>query len=673
MSDNLEPMLPEATENQNAEIVDNSAVELNTENNSEPVTEPSVVEAIKEDIQVLNEEKNLEIEEKVIEVEETPVVENEMEVEEELVHETTENLGNSEVVEELPMKDYSMDLSCEEIVKELNELIHNHPVQTIGKHVEELKRIFNVNFGQLLKEAKTKFLEDGGEQADFHFEPTVQKEYNTILFEFKKQRQQYFNAIEKVQVNNLSQKLELIESLKDLIENGNPDTMYKKFRDIQTKWKSIGQVPREKYTDLWRTYQFHVERFYDLLHLSNELRDMDFKHNYDEKMKLVVRVEELAELDDVKAAFDELQILHRLWKEEIGPVSREHSEEVWNRFSTATNKIHNRRHEYYEVIKGEFEENLTKKESILEQLNAINQTEYKTHNEWQKVLNKVEKLRKEFIEIGRVPKHKDKEVWENFRETNRVFNIAKNVYYKDVKKDQMDNLDKKMKLVAQAEGLRESEDWENATEIMKRIQSEWKTIGHVPKMHSDKIWNRFKEACNFYFDKLHKAQDANNEVQMSVYTKKKEYLEALKLESEKEGFKPDIEQLKKYIAEWKELGAVPQKQRYIEGKFNKFLDPYFENLSSDRTQSMMMRYKNMIDTYLEQKDSAKLNEEIQFVRKKIENVSKEKQQMETNRLYFSNADDNNPMIRKILNEIDKLSLELNVWESKLQYLRTIDF
>lgn len=666
MLDNLKPMLPETTQNQNAENIDNSAVELNTENNSESITEPSVIIEIKEDVLESKEENT-------VEITETLSLEKEaLQEEEESKNDTTINHSHSENLKELPMKEYDLNLSCNEIVKELNELIHNHPFQTIGKHVEELKRIFNVNFGILLKEAKAKFLEEGGE-GDFHFEPPIQKEYNTILYEYKKQKQQYYSAIEKVQQNNLVQKLELIENLKYLIENGNPDTMYKKFRDIQTQWKSIGQVPREKYTDLWRTFHFHVERFYGLLHLSNELRDLDFKHNYDEKMKLVLRVEELAEIEDVKVAFDELQILHRLWKEEIGPVSREHSEEVWTRFSAATNKIHSKRHEYYEVIKSEFEENLTKKEAILEQLKAINQNEYKSHNEWQKVLNKVEKLRKEFIEIGRVPKHKDKEIWECFRKTNNIFNISKNEYYKDIKKVQMENLHKKMQLVAQAEALRESEDWENATEILKRVQSEWKTIGHVPKMQSDKIWNRFKEACNFYFDRLHKAQDANNENLMSVYNQKKEFLENLKLASEKEGFKPDIEQLKKYVADWKALGTVPQKQRYIEAKFNKFLDPYFESLSSDKTQSLMLRYKNLIDSYLEQNDTARLNDEIQFVRKKIENVSKEKQQMETNRLYFSNADDNNPMIRKIMNEIEKLSLELNVWESKLQYLRSINY
>ncbi len=677
MSENLEQMLPEATENQSAENIENSAIKSPIEEKIEPVIETSEIyeSEVSTSPEVLVADDlpsdNLEIVAESVVEEETvkEALQSDIDMDSHNVIASEKTLE----IEELPMVHYNESMTINEIVSSIKSLIKEHPVQIISKHVEELKRLFNIKFGTLLKEAKSEFLANGGESAEFHFENDTQKEYNEVLFEYKKLRQKYQTENEGIQKSNLTKKQALIDDLKYLIENGSEEGVYKKFKEIQLKWREIGPVPRENYTDLWRTYHFHVERFYDLLHLSNELRDMDFKHNYDEKLKIVNRVEELAESDDIKAAFDELQILHRLWKEEIGPVSREHREELWIRFSEATHKIHERRQEYFDAVKGEFDENLKKKEEILEKLISLNAVERHSHSDWQKSVNEAEKIRKEFIESGRVPKNKDKEIWEKFREVNKQFNITKNEYYKDIKKDQHGNLDKKMKLVEQAESLRESEDWAQSTEIMKRIQGEWKNIGHVPKQYSDKLWNRFKEACNFYFDRLRKEQDANTEIQMSVYIQKKNFLENLKTESEKEGFKPDIEQLKKYIAEWKELGAVPPNQRYIEAKFNKFLDPYFENLSSDKSQNFMIRYKNMIDTYLEQKDAAKLNDEIQFVRKRVDSVSKEKQQMETNRMFFSNADDNNPMIRKIMNEIDKLSLELSVWEAKLQYLRSIDF
>ena len=696
MLENNEELLQNAAENQATEMNDLSVEKKESLEQKKPQSEPIQLEA-EQDETVENTEP-LEItdstsdenigEVKIADAQEKTEVENELKEETETSIETPDttkeviaNIEEKVAIKsetthdavELPEPDFSETMEINEIVSTIKSLIKEHPVQVIAKHIDELKKLFNVKFGSLLKEAKVAFLSEGGEPSEFHFENPIQKEYNDVLFEYKKLRQKYYKEIEKSNQNNLTEKLALIEELKDLIENGNPDSMFKIFRDIQTRWRQGGPVPRENYADTWRTYSFHVERFYDLLHLSNELRDLDFKHNLEAKLKLVQRVEDLAQSDDVKAAFEELQVVHRLWKEELGPVSREHREEVWKRFSEATKKIHDRRHEYFEIVKSEFEDNLKKKEAILVELEAINNVEKKSHNEWQKSLKKSDKLRKEFIAAGRVPRANDKEIWEKFRDVNKTFNIAKNSYYKDIKKDQQDNLDKKMKLVEKAESLRDSEDWDNSTDVMKHIQAEWKTIGHVPKQLSDKIWNRFKEACNHYFDRLHKAQDSKDEELMSVYISKKKYLEDLKTASEQEGFKPDINQLKTYINEWKELGNVPQKQRYIEGKFNKFLDPFFENLSSDKTQSLMIRYKNMIESWLEEGDTHRLNDEIMFVRKRLDVVTKEKQQMETNRLYFSNAEDSNPMIQKILNQIEKLSLEIDVWESKLQYLRGIEY
>lgn len=703
MLDQQENVLPDATENQSA---DNQAQNLQNQSiEPEQVTETPEVFS-QNSIEIVD--KSIEIQEveelpsppevaEAVQVETVELTENVKTVTEESnvvsKAESEENLPNSDAqfaidevenqiaiadtqedeVAELPLPDYSETMTTAQVVATMKQLLTEHPVQSVGKHIEALKKIFNVQFGNLLKEAKAKFLEEGGVTEDFQFNDPIQKEYNDVLLDYKKKRQQIQNELESQHQANLKQKLAIIEELKDLIENGNPDSMYKTFRDIQAKWRAVGAVPREKYSDTWRTYHFHVERFYDLLHLSNELREMDFKHNYEEKLKLVERVEALAENDDIKVAFDELQIIHKLWKEDIGPVSREHREEIWTRFSEATKKIHDRRHEYIDAVKVEFENNLVVKNQILDKLVAINEIEKKSHNEWQKYLKEVEVLRKKFLETGRVPRQSDKETWEKFRTVNHTFNEAKNQYYKAIKKDQQDNLDKKMILVEKAESLRESEDWETTTEILKNIQNEWKSIGHVPKQLSDKIWNRFKEACNFYFDRLHKVQDAQDDAQMNVYVQKKNLLEELKIQAESGKFNPTLEQLKDYIKQWKAIGMVPPKQRYIEAKFNKFLDPFFENLSSDKAQSMMIRYRNMIDSFIEQKDTAKINDEIQFVRKKLETVSKEKQQMETNRMYFSNADDNNPTIRKIMNNIEKLSLELDVWESKLQYLRSLDY
>lgn len=578
---------------------------------------------------------------------------------------------NLHEVPEIPMEDYKA-LSLEGVVAIVSELIEKHPIQAIKKQIDVLKKVFNKQFGHLLKEAKTKFLEEGGNTIDFRYDNPIQEQYNQSLFEYKKRLKKYYKEIEKQYEENLLKKNNVIEELKDLIDNGEANSMYKHFKQVQDKWREIGPVSREHYSNLWRTYHFHVERFYDLLHLRNDLRDLDFKHNLDEKLKLIIKAEALAESDNIKQAFDELQVIHRLWKEEIGPVSRENREAVWEQFSAATKKIHDKRHEYFDGLKEKFNENLLKKQAVIDEIFKYDTSENKTHRDWQKSIKEIGVFREQFFAIGRVARSKNNTIWNKFKEATKDFNKKKNAYYKEIKNVQHDNLSRKMALVEKAESLRDSEDWNTVTEVMKKIQAEWKTIGHVPRKQADKIWNRFKEACNHYFDKLHVAQDAVNEEKFEVYSQKKEYLENLKIEAQKEDFKPDLEKLKGYIKEWREIGVVPMKQNYINGKFNKFLDSYFEKLSLNKKESTMLRYRNLIDSYIEQKEYRKLDNEIQFVRKKSDEITKEKQQLENNMLFFSNADESNPMIKNILNTIEKHKNDLEIWEAKLRFLRTID-
>ena len=586
---------------------------------------------------------------------------------------------------EIPMEDYNT-LDLETIVKTISKLIEEHPIQAINKHIDALKKAFNTKFGILLAEAKAKFLADAKKEekeseeseevatapSEFKYENPIQKQYNDVLFDYKKKRKAYYNDLDKQYEDNLRLKIDIIEELKKLIDEGDANSMYNNFQTIQNSWRAVGPVSRVHYSDTWRTYHFHVERFYDLLHLRNDLRDLDFKHNLEEKTKLVEKAEALAELDDVKVAFDELQTLHQLWKEKIGPVSREHREVIWERFSNATKKIHDKKHEFYEELHAEFEENALMKEAVIAEIEAYDTSKNKTHRDWQKSMKDIEKFRDLFFKIGKVPRSKNKKIWNKFKDATSAFNAKKNDFYKEAKSIQKDNLDRKMKLVEIAESYRDSDDWAMATDTMKRIQTEWKTIGHVPRKFSDKIWNRFREACNHYFERLHAKDDEANAEKFVVYQNKKDYLEKLKTAASAEGFAPDIAELKNYIKEWRELGSVPREQRYIDGKFNKFLDPYFDKLSLNKQEGTMLRYRSMIDGFVEQNDFRKISNEIQFVRNKIDSVTKEKQQLENNMLFFSNADDSNPMFKNIKNTLTQHENDLEEWQGKLQYLRTIE-
>ena len=415
-------------------------------------------------------------------------------------HSTTEDEDHDNENEQV-LEDFS-ELSIEELVVSLKKLIDNNPIQQIKSSVDQIKNAFNEKFGDLLAEKKQAFLEEGGESIDFQFTHPSKSEFNKLLSDYRVKREAHYASIEKKLNENLEKRLEVIEELKTLIDEAEVSTMYKNFKAIQEKWNSIGGVPKSTYNDTWKTYQHHVERFYDLLHLSNDFRDLDFKHNLDEKLKIIEKAEALANEKDINFAAKQLQELHKIWKEDIGPVARDVREEVWQKFSDATKKIHDKRHEYFKEIQSKYDEMIDQKMLVIAEINALDISKNTTHNDWQKSIDELEALRKKYFDIGKLPYAKSDEVWQKFKKATKKFNAAKNKFYKEEKSEQLENLQKKMALIEMAESLKDSEDWEMATNAMKKIQSDWKKIGHVPRKFSDDIWKRFKAACNYYFNRF---------------------------------------------------------------------------------------------------------------------------------------------------------------------------
>src|SRR5690606_8498808 len=342
--------------------------------------------------------------------------------------------------------------------------------------------------------------------------------------------------------------------------------------EIREKWRGAGAIPKDKYNHVWNSYHFHVENFYDYIHLDREARDMDFKYNLEQKQKVIARAKELVNEPDLNKAFRELQLLHKVWKEELGPVSREHREAIWNEFSAITRQIHDRRENYYQELRAKEEENYAAKQDVISRILAIANENTETHSQWQKQIKKIEALREEFFGIGKVPAEKRDKIWEEFRTATKEFNSKKNAFYRNMKAEQQDNLAKKQALLNRAIELKDSEDFDRVTPIMKQIQADWKTIGHVPRKASDKIWKQFKDACNHYFDRLHAKRNEENAAETEAYEKKKEYLEKLRNVELSGEYKADLELIKSHIETWKSFGRVPHNKRHIEGKYNKILD-----------------------------------------------------------------------------------------------------
>ncbi len=577
---------------------------------------------------------------------------------------------------EIPMLDYD-SLSMETLVDELQKLVSNEAVMSIREHVEEIKKAFLSKYNHFIEEKKEEyFAENPDTTEDFQYHFPLKSKFDQFYTLYKENKNTHFKSLQNSLKTNLDNRLAIVEELKELINpNENIKDTLKHFNELRERWKNAGPIPKDKYNHVWNNYHFHVENFYDYLHLDREARDLDFKHNLEHKQKIIARVEELLHEEDINKAFRELQDLHRIWKEELGPVSKEFRDEIWNQFSDLTKKMHDKREVLFEKLRGTELENLEKKKNIIAQIEELATIKVNAHSQWLLQIEKVEALREAFFSTGKVPADVNEDTWAAFKNAVRNFNAFKNSFYKDIKKEQNENLNKKNALVAKANELKDSEDFAATTPIMKQIQEDWKKIGHVPRKYSDKVWAEFKEACNHYFDRLKEHRSEHNTEEMEAFDKKKAYLETLKEFQLVGDHKTDLDAIKQHIENWKSFGKVPFTRRHIEGKFNKILDALFEKLSLSKKDSDMMRFANKLENLSESNDSRKLENEKIFIIRKIEEVQNEIFQLENNIQFFTNtknAKKENSIVLEVRKNIAIHKESLETWKEKLKQLRNLN-
>ncbi|VXB98838.1 conserved hypothetical protein [Flavobacterium sp. 9R] len=577
---------------------------------------------------------------------------------------------------DIPLLDYEA-LDMETLVNELKQLVTTEKVMSIKEHVEEIKKAFLAKYHHLLEEKKEEFQAentDPNETFEYHF--PLKSKFDQYYTLYKENKNTHFKSLQTSLKGNLETRLAIVEELRNLIDpQANIKDTLKHFNDLRERWKNAGPIPKDKYNHVWNNYHFHVENFYDYLHLDREARDIDFKHNLDLKLKIIARVEELIHEEDVNKAFRELQDLHKIWKEDIGPVSKEHRDEIWNKFSELTKQMHDKREKLFEKQRGSELENLAAKKEIIAKIEHLATEKVNAHAQWLTQIEKVEALRNAFFSAGKVPSDVNEATWAAFKTAVRNFNSFKNSFYKDIKKDQTENLNKKIALVAKAKELQESEDFATTTPIMKQIQEEWKQIGHVPRKYSDKIWNEFKEACNHYFAKLKEQRNEENSEEMAAFENKKAYLEIIKEFQLVGDHKTDLDAIKKHIETWKNFGKVPFPRRHIEGKFNKILDALFDKLSLSKKETDMMRFSNRMENLSESNDVRKLDNEKIFLMRKIEEVQNEIFQLENNIQFFTNtknAKKENSIVLEVRKNIAIHKESLEVWKEKLHQLRNLN-
>lgn len=602
--------------------------------------------------------------------EETPETKADAHVEE-IEKENAEDAEDDENAErhEVESKDYDA-MSMEQLAIEFEQLLATHKIQNIRSQVDEIKSEFNAKFDALLEEKKEEFISQGGNEIDFYHSSPVKKRFNAAYRTYRNNLNAYYKERENNLKANLEKRLQIIEDIKGLVNaEENINTTYKQFKDLQEQWRNAGPIPRDRYNNAWNSYHHHVEIFYDVLHLNRDLRDLDFKHNLEQKTKIIERAEELAKDDNINRTFRELQVLHKLWKEELGPVAREHRDSIWERFSNATKTIHDKRQAYYADLDKAREKNLERKEEIIAKIQEVAAGTTTSHQGWQKKIKDIEVLRQEFFNAGRVPQKVNEDTWSKFKDAVRTFNRNKNAYYKNLKKDQYDNLEKKKALIQIALDNKDNDDFKATTPLMKKIQSDWKKIGHVPRRDSDKIWKQFKGACNAYFDRLHAERNEANKELMVAYEQKTALLDEVKNLELSGTPENDIKTIKEKIAAWKTIGHVPQNKRYIDGKFNKALDALFGKLDMDKAKLEMIKFENKLENLSQPDDTRLLDNEQNFIRKKISEIKSEINQLENNMQFFSNVDETNPLVRDVIKNIEKHKKGLSVWKEKLKKVR----
>ena len=542
-------------------------------------------------------------------------------------------------------------LSIDSLINLFSDVTSSENWLKTSKQIQDITNAFEEKFLNDLNSNKKIFIDEGGNEIDFYFKPKYKEEFDQIGYDYRKKRRDHYKSQEATYRVNLEKKIAIIEEIKNLINvEQNINTIYNSFRALQESWYNTGPIPRADNQNIWETYKHHVERFYDFLHLNRELRDLDYKHNYKEKIKIIVQAEALQHIPDILKASHELNTLHKLWKNDLGPVAKEHSEDLWKRFQEASRVIQSKRHAYQKDMVGAMRENLVKKKSLLKEMKSLTESQLDNHKTWQNAINQHNKLREEFKKIGYVPAKESKATWQEFREIGREFMRQKNVFYKDQKKDYNQNIDLKKALIEKSKTIIESENWESLSQEMKEIQKEWRVIGFVPRKLDNKLWIEFSDVQKIFFDRLKSGYQRLSSEQEAMQKEKLVQIEKLKAFT----FSPDIKTLKEeYHNFWDTWKAISRLDTGDQEKINLS----FSNTLIDGVKNVKLNNKDKSEILIDlnalilQGDSKRLQQELNKVRTTISVLKTELIQLENNLTFFSNSSSENPLFKNVEKQI----------------------
>jgi hypothetical protein len=566
-------------------------------------------------------------------------------------------------------------LSKQELIALLKEMLDSRPIETIINEVENIKINYYKKHKAEIEKKRKAFVEQGGELEDFQVEDDpFENEIKEQLRRYRDLKGEYNKSQDEHKHVNLDEKYKIIDEIKELVKNKESiNRTFQEFRDLQKRWRSIGPVPQQNVKDLWETYHHHVEAFYDYIRINQELRDLDLKKNLESKIHLCEKAEELMFEPNVVNAFKVLQELHDQWRE-IGPVPAEMRVEIWNRFKEATSKINKKHQEYFVSLKNEQKSNLDAKNALCDKAEELSSMEIKSNKDWATCSHELMELQKVWKTIGFAPKKDNAKIYKRFRDACDAFFNRKREFYGVFKEEQNNNLQLKTDLCVQAESLKESTEWKKTTEELILLQQRWKEIGPVPHKQSDRVWKRFRTACDTFFERKSKHFSEIDNSFGSNLQKKVELIKKIENFTLGENASESLDKLKDFQRQWSEIGFVPLKDKDdIHEKYREAINKKFDELHIDDGDRNLLKFKNKLESYLDKPNG------IQRIRQEREKYITRLKQMESDIVlwennigFFARSKNAESMIREVEQKIENTKVSIELLNHKISLIDDLD-
>ena len=566
-------------------------------------------------------------------------------------------------------------LSLEDAVEELHRVAadpdYNRVKQRVGVLRSKIIALLKEERNQKLEQ----FLAEGGQKENFEPEKSdIERKFDNALQIFKNNKNKFLENIEAEKQRNLETKNGIIDDLRKLLEENeatpkNLKELNDSFKELQEKWKNVGPVPQNESNNLWQNYHFYVEKFFDILRINRELKDLDLKKNLEQKIKLCEQAESLLLQDSVKQSFKELQDLHEKWKE-IGPVPEDKKEELWERFKNASDQINQRRREHYEQIYAEQQNNYNAKVVLCEKAEEFTAQPATNAKEFNAISDQLTELLKVWKTLGAAPPKVNEEIWNRFKGTLDKFFEKKKEFFGKIKDEQQTNYNMKVNLAIRAEAIAKRTDWRAATDEILQLQKEWKEIGATSRKHSEAIWKRFRTACDQFFEAKSNYFNNAQEIEAENLKKKEDLIERLKNHAFGADRNENLEAIKAYQREWTEIGFVPKKEKdRIYAAYREALDQRFADLKISAEDRKRDNYRSRINNILSDPNADRLlDKEKRFLMNKLEQLKNDISIWENNLGFFANSKNADLLKAEFSKKIDAAKQEVKELEYKLKMM-----